>query len=990
MWPFDMAVRQALCLPADTAPRWAVFDADWYRAAYPDFAGSLVGDALLILYLDFGQRAGHSPNRYFDEAWHRRAYPAIQALVEAGEFSSAFDSYCRAGNLDRSPHWLFDEGYYRQQNPDLTEEALRAGGLANGYDHFLRYGDLERRSPHTLFDPAFYRSHLTENEQREAGVTGYFRHYLDHREPRQPERRTSCYFDPVWYLNRYPLVAAAIKGGTWGSALEHYSCNDEPTAFDPLPEFSEAWYLREQSGLREVIRHGEFRNGYAHFLRHGVVELRSPSEAIDLASYSALDRVRSELADGTVPNAFAHLLSAGTHNTTAMNRTNEVRQDEARALYQIRAADMLLLYGRQGLHFPAAGSPALSIVLVADASFAMTMMTLAYLRNNIPPSCEVIVIDPGRDTATRKLAQYVSGIAIIRIEAEIAFTAACNAGITAARGDAVLLLRDGAELIPGAIAAALKRLQSDPRIGAVGAKITRPHAVLAQAGGVVRSDGSLHDYMRDASPMVPEANFMRDVHFSSLTCLMVRGSVLKVLDGLNASFRDGEYASADLCLRIGQAGHRVVYDPAVMVWFWGADSVPAPGDQTAFHNQHEKWLAQCPEPTGAAMVLGRMADRGRLRVLLIEDSIPLRSIGSGFVRSNDIVRTMAQLGCAVTVFPINDRAFALEGVYCDFPDSVEVMTDHTLSRLQEFLLLRQGYYDAIWVCRTHNLDRILPALAKLRESVAVMPRVILDTEAIDAMRFTELAALTGEAFDLPAALRDEFAHAGLCQATIAVNAREATILRDLGLPDVHVIGHARTLAPGSRPFSDRSGLLFVGAIHRIDSPNYDSLCWMIEEVLPIVEQSLGWETRLTIAGYTAPGVNLDRFRSHPRVTLRGALPDLEPLYASHRVFVAPTRYAAGIPYKVQEAASFGLPIVSTELLSRQLGWEAGEALLAAPSNDAAGFAALVVALYRDEALWSRLRAAALARLHVESNYEQYQQSIQAVLSMPGALKREEY
>jgi len=43
-------------------------------------------------------------------------------------------------------------------------------------------------------------------------------------------------------------------------------------------------------------------------------------------------------------------------------------------------------------------------------------------------------------------------------------------------------------------------------------------------------------------------------------------------------------------------------------------------------------------------------------------------------------------------------------------------------------------------------------------------------------------------------------------------------------------------------------------------------------------------------------VDLARFRDHPRITLRGAVADTVPLYDSHRVFIASTRYAAGVPY----------------------------------------------------------------------------------------------
>ena len=189
----------------------------------------------------------------------------------------------------------------------------------------------------------------------------------------------------------------------------------------------------------------------------------------------------------------------------------------------------------------------------------------------------------------------------------------------------------------------------------------------------------------------------------------------------------------------------------------------------------------------------------------------------------------------------------------------------------------------------------------------------------------------------------------------------------------------RALHPTPRPFDKRAGMLFIGAMHQPDSPNYDSLCWFVDAVLPLIERELRWETRLTVVGYTAPEVVLDRFRDHPRVTLRGALAETEPLYDSHRVFVAPTRIAAGTPYKVHEAASFGLPLVATELLRGQLGWEDERELLVAPDTDPALFARQVVRLYRDQALWQSLRDAALERLRRENDAAGYAAAIEAVL-----------
>jgi glycosyltransferase involved in cell wall biosynthesis len=337
------------------------------------------------------------------------------------------------------------------------------------------------------------------------------------------------------------------------------------------------------------------------------------------------------------------------------------------------------------------------------------------------------------------------------------------------------------------------------------------------------------------------------------------------------------------------------------------------------------------------------------------------------------------MGYAVTVYPINGCRFDLAAVYADMPAEVEVMHGHTLERFDEFLAARRDYYDVMWVARTHNLPGVRAALDRVYGVDGTPPPVILDTEAIASVREAGQAALEGAPFDLDAAIRHELRDAPFCRTIVAINEAEAVLARETGFPDVAVLGHRRTLEPTPRPFEDRSGMLFVGAIHRMDSPNYDSLCWFIDEVLPLIGRELTWRTRLTVVGYTGEDVVLDRFRDHPRVTLRGPVTDLTPLYDSHRVFVAPTRFAAGVPYKVHEAASFGLPVVATDLLRRQLGWTDGVELLAADAGDPAGFAGRAIALQRDAVLWSRLREAALERLRLENNATDYRAALGAVL-----------
>ena len=95
------------------------------------------------------------------------------------------------------------------------------------------------------------------------------------------------------------------------------------------------------------------------------------------------------------------------------------------------------------------------------------------------------------------------------------------------------------------------------------------------------------------------------------------------------------------------------------------------------------------------------------------------------------------------------------------------------------------------------------------------------------------------------------------------------------------------------------------------------------------------------------------------VRFAGRLDDLAPIYDRHRVFVAPTRFAAGIPLKVVSAAAHGLPAVATSLLTGQLGWTDGDEIVDGGENDPERFAERVVELYERSDLWQKVRRGAV-------------------------------
>jgi glycosyltransferase involved in cell wall biosynthesis len=975
MWPVNLPARRLLRLPDVTWVTWALFDSDWYRASYPSDTENLASEppaTVLRFYLDQGQRRGHSPNPWFHEAWHRRTYPQIADLVKKGRFESAFDAYCRGGCLDRSPHWLFDEQNYRRWYPDVTESTLRERGLANGYDHYLWRGHAEGRSGHLFLDPALVR--------------GSFRQILHRVTTGGPEPRLSVHFDPVWYLVRYPAVAQAIAAGTWRSALEHYLSNDTPTQFDPNHGFSEVDYLALHADVQAMVDSGGTRNGYTHFLRYGLAQRRPPRNGFNLGWYAELDSVRTDIERGLVRDAFTHWLTIGlAHNLpTAPPAQRPTMDKQAGRLHHGRATILAAQSGRIPLRFEVTGTAALSVLMVLHNGFDLTLMTLGSLRSNFPGEIELVLIDSGSTDSTRTIERFVQGATVLHFESDIGSVMAHYAAMVCVTADAVLLLANGVELAPGAVAAGLRRLQTDPRTGLVGGMVVRPDGRLAEAGGIVWSDGTAEGYQAGGSPLTPEAQFARDVDYCSSVFLMGRRTLLTDLAEQEVAITSAAHRDADLGLKTAQAGYRVVYDPALMVFYTDDDAVLADPEaiertRALFLNRHAATLRQRPSRDDSSPFAARFSATGQKHVLFIEDTVPLRSIGSGFVRSNDLVRAMAELDYRVTMFPIAGARFDLASIISDMPDTVEVMREYSQAELEAFLMERRGRYHAIWIARTHNLDAIRPILERCLEGIDPRPQIILDTEAITSVREAEFARLEQREFDLDAAVRYELRNSAFCDRIVSVSGIEASLLREHGLHDIAVIGHQQPLRPTLRPFARRAGMLFVGAIHRMDSPNYDSLCWFVDEVLPLVEAELGWKTRLTVAGYVRPEVDLHRFTDHQRVTLIGEVPDLEPLYDSHLLMVAPTRFAAGIPYKVHEAASYGLPVVATELLRSQLDWQSGTELLSADVGDAETFAHHVIELHRNESLWQNLRDSSLRRLRLENNWEDCKATVAELL-----------
>ena len=973
--------RELLQPDCPVKPAWAVFDQGWYLHHYPEAQAAT--EAALDYYLRVGARQGHSPSALFDEAYYLARNPDIAELVRTGHYASGFDHYCQHGWRGVSPHWLFDDALYAELYDDMTLENLELHGCYGRYDHYLKSGQRERRVGQYLFDAPFYRAQALAAGVAEGEIDGPgpYVHFLACLGSGRDELPPSVYFDPAWYAEHHPAAKAEILRGQYVAAIHHYLTNATPELFDPVPHFSERFYMQRYPDIAAAMRMGMYRNGYQQFVQHGCFELRQPTAEIDLAYYKDMHRkVRDALNSGQVRDGFAHLRLIGLGEGLDYSPPVQVQVQEeypAREAFIRKARADLALFARQNLDFSYSGAPELAVIMVAHNRFELTMRSLASLRRNFTGAMQLVLVDNASTDETRRIGQYVDGAVTLRNTQNLGFLKACNQALEHVAAPALLYLNNDVELDFGAVGAALQRLRSADAIGAVCGKIVRAHGRLQEAGSIIWSDGTTTGYVRDASPLTPEANFVREVDYGSAVFLLCRAAVVKSLGGFDEDFMPAYYEDADLCVRIIQVGYRIVYDPSVSLTHLEFGSAATSEASMAlmrrgrriFRNKNREFLQTQPK-AGEQNMLRARTRAGRRRVLFIEDTVPLRRLGSGFVRSNDIVHAIDAAGYEVHVFPINGAPYDMMSLLGDMPERAEILYDREFTGLETFLAERGDLYDLIWVARTHNLRRVQGMLAGSRA------KIILDTEALASCRE---ASRGGADFDLSRALAQEFGGLREAARILAVNEVEAGQLRRLGMKHVSVLGTARAAVPTQADFAGREGLLFVGATHQPGAPNEDSLSFYADHIAPALARLMQNPPILEMAGHVAAGVEMPT--PGVGINLLGEVADTRPLYQTARLFIAPTRFAAGTPYKIYEAAAMGLPCVVTTLLAEQLGWVHGEELLAVPANEPMAFAAAIARLYHDEALWMRLREGALKRLERENSPATFALAVKNLLAV---------
>jgi GT2 family glycosyltransferase len=154
-------------------------------------------------------------------------------------------------------------------------------------------------------------------------------------------------------------------------------------------------------------------------------------------------------------------------------------------------------------------------------------------------------------------------VKVVAFDGPFNFSAACNAGAAAARGELLLFLNNDIEVIDPDWLEELARWALVPSIGVVGAKLLYPDRTIQHAG-VAFGIGLVGHVFAGATEgtvgIFGSSETYRNCSAVTGACQMMRRSVFDEVGGFDERFRLS-FSDVVFCIEARRRGYRVVYTP---------------------------------------------------------------------------------------------------------------------------------------------------------------------------------------------------------------------------------------------------------------------------------------------------------------------------------------------------------------------------------------------------------------------------------------------
>jgi GT2 family glycosyltransferase len=210
-------------------------------------------------------------------------------------------------------------------------------------------------------------------------------------------------------------------------------------------------------------------------------------------------------------------------------------------------------------------APRASVVVPVHGRAGLTRRCLETVLADLPDRCEVVAVDDASaDDTAQVLEGFGAAIRSLRLEENLGFAVACNAGAEKAAGELLVFLNNDTEPQAGWLEALLRHAEQHPEAEVVGAKLLFPTGAVQHAGIAFGQDGYPHNLYAGFPADHPAVNHARRLQAVTGACMLVRRAAFERVGGFDEGYLNS-MEDADLCLRIGEGGGEVHYCPTATV-----------------------------------------------------------------------------------------------------------------------------------------------------------------------------------------------------------------------------------------------------------------------------------------------------------------------------------------------------------------------------------------------------------------------------------------
>lgn len=212
-----------------------------------------------------------------------------------------------------------------------------------------------------------------------------------------------------------------------------------------------------------------------------------------------------------------------------------------------------------------------SIIILSFNQLAETRQCVESLRRHTQARYELIFVDNGSLDGSREYLEQLKvedpSITVICNDTNRGFAAANNQGIACATGDYVLLLNNDVILTEGWLERMITCLESDPQIGVVGPCTNRAVGKQVIATACAAADEDIQKFA--CLQTLANAGAWFETHRIIGFCFLMKRKVIDTVGVLDERFGPGGYEDYDYCLRIRQAGYKIMVASDIFIYHIG-------------------------------------------------------------------------------------------------------------------------------------------------------------------------------------------------------------------------------------------------------------------------------------------------------------------------------------------------------------------------------------------------------------------------------------